>query len=152
MSIISKIDKWLIEVLYQGIVDLSQRKPAWWARQCVIGSLVLEALRAVLFQPYATSETYWFWTALFVMCLFVLWLITASPAIFAVMGAQAWVRAPLVAILLIRAVVMVFAPTPSGAFNMMMDVVFGSVYFFAACHPPRPRIPRSKLASAGGAA
>lgn len=45
MNLFARIDAWLIAGPFQTVVDISQRKPEWWAQQSLIATLVLECIR-----------------------------------------------------------------------------------------------------------
>ncbi len=147
-NLLTRLDTWLIDNPYQGLVDISQRKPTWWAQQCVLGSLVMFVIQFVLFPQPGVWKPYAF-LGVNTITLSVLWLATLSPALFAWIGAARPVRCFILVLLLTN--LYIDEPTRD------VLVLFGnfgvtSVYYFAACKPPRPRVPRTKLAGAGGAA
>ena len=150
MNLFARFDAWLIAGPYQAIVDLSQRKPAWWAQQSLIATLVMEGIRQVVFIKPAG----WFaYTMLFlvVLCLAGMWVFTLSPALLAQAGSDRRLPAFLVVLSLFRIPVLFTAPERA-VIGLVCDVCYLSFFYFAACKPPRPRLPRSKLAGAGGSA
>lgn len=148
---LARLDAWLIAGPYQAIVDLSQRAPAWLARQCIVCALVLECLRIPLFPPKFTGVHCAF-LALTGVGLLLCWFFTKSPAWFAAVGSWASARAAIITICIIRVLLMPFGVTALGAYNLLSDLVILSFCCFAACKPPRPRVPRTSMAGVGGAA
>lgn len=150
MNMLSRIDDWLIEGPYQAVVDLSQRQPAWWARQCVIGHLVMTCIRIAI-NP---ADQPWLNYAILGACLVVSpmqWLVTLLPSWFAGMGASRLTRLLLLGLALLR-LLGLFGPNPAICILALLgDVVLMSFCYFAACKPPRPRVPRTRLAPGGAA-
>lgn len=150
MNLFARIDAWLIAGPFQTVVDISQRKPEWWAQQSLIATLVLECIRQVVFIKPSDWIAY---ALLFLgaLCLAGMWLFTLSPALLAYAGSDRRLRAMLVVLSLFRIPVLFTAPERA-VIGLVCDACYLSFFYFAACKPPRPRVPRSKLASAGGAA
>ena len=96
---IRSLDAFLIAQTFQPLVDLTQRQPAWCARQCAL----LGAVCAVLW-PHFTDVS------------------------------------------------LLSADTTRFAFSMAIDLAWCGYYYFAACHPPRPPVPRTSPRLARGGA
>lgn len=151
MSVFHRFDAWLIVAAYQPIVDLLQMAPTSLARQCIVGMLVIEVVRLGLFRAEFNGVS-WVFAGLMLVSLACYWLITKSAAWFAAVGSLKHVRFALVVICVVRLMALSLGVTPPVALSSLSDFAFLSLHYFAACRPPKPRVPRSRLASAGGAA
>lgn len=150
MNVFHRIDSWLIEGPYQAVVDLSQRKPVWWARQSLVANLVMVCIRAAAFSTEQSWKGYLI-PAICAACSAVIWITTHSPVAFAATGQQRFFRLFLVVMtvpLLLGLVVGDPARTLAG---LLIHIAFMSFYYFAACKPPRPRVPRGRLAPGSAA-
>ena len=156
MNPIHRLDRWLIDKPYQSIVDLTQRQPAWLVRQCALLTAVTTIMK------FATLGGSAWVTALGMLALLAIAATTFVHPIFAALGGQFWARAVMLASFAFDAVLLVLAlyvadRIPASllgriAVGVIIDALCASCYYFAACKPPRPRVPRTKLAGAGGAA
>lgn len=48
MSKLQKLDSWLLEAVFQRLVDASQKRPAWWVEHCAYALLVTGLLLGYL--------------------------------------------------------------------------------------------------------
>lgn len=150
MSMLSRIDDWLIEGPYQSVVDLSQRKPEWWARQSLIANLMMAFIRVAVFSVELAWRDYLILT-ICAACSAGIWITTLSPAWFAGMGQARFFRLFLVGMAVTRLVALIGGDPVRSMAGLLNDLALMSVYYFAACKPPRPRAPRFKLAPGGAA-
>ncbi len=142
---------------HQWVVDLTQRQPAWLARQCVILGVLSTLVRWVTFGPASAWST-----ALLALAFLLMVGVTYVPTWF---HATSFIDGPLrVALamwLVIEGSVLLLALALSAppdivarlALSTVNDITLISFYGFAACRPPRPRAPRpqGRLAHGGAA-
>lgn len=150
MSMLSRIDDWLIEGPYQAVVDFSQRQPAWWGRQCSIGYAVMSVLCFLVSPDEVPWIRYSFLIAGGLMFARI-WEVTSAQPIFAGMG-----RIRLLRLLLWLGLLLMLHGVSTRWRAQALALSVGqvcvlSVYYFAACKPPRPRAPRFNLAPGGAA-
>lgn len=138
---------------HQWVVDLSQRQPAWCARQCAL----LGAVCAVLW-PHFTDVSL-LSAAVALVGFLVLSATSLLPGAAAAVGAVTWIRILFLlvvvldfALLLLIALAVLSADTTRFAFSMAIDLAWCGYYYFAACHPPRPPVPRTSPRLARGGA
>ena len=150
---IRRLDAFLIAQAFQPLVDLSQRQPAWCARQCAL----LGAVCAVLW-PHFTDASL-LSAAVVLVGFLVLSATSLLPGAAAAVGAVTWIRILFLlavvldfALLLLIALAVLTADTTRFAFSMALDLAWCGYYYFAACHPPRPRVPRARGRLAHGGA
>ena len=136
---IRRLDAFLIAQTFQPLVDLTQRQPAWCARQCALLGAVCAVLR-----PHFTDAS-----LLSAAVVLVLSAISLIPGAAAAVGSVTWIRILFLlavvfdfALLLLIALAVLSADTIRFAFSMALDLAWGGYYYFAACRPPRPRAPR----------
>lgn len=150
MSVFHRIDSWLIEGPYQAVVDFSQRQPAWWGRQCAIGYLVMTCVHIAV----RHGDQAWLDYVILAAALLAApmqWLVTLLPAWFASMGESRFLRLSILAIAL-PDLLGLFGQNPAAwASDLLCHVAAVSYCYFAACKPPRPRVPRTRLAPGGAA-
>lgn len=162
MSALATVDQWLIGHLYQPIVDWTQRQPAWLARQAITACALLVACGTTAFMHDGSGWA----VALFVALCLVYAVITLSPAFFAALGSGPFAFSSRITALVIvgyhsawLAVATMARIEGDAAFVWMLlwwkwgwAIAMGSYFYFAACEPPRPKVPRTKLAKTGGVA
>lgn len=142
---IRAIDSRLIAA-HQWLVDLTQRAPAWLARQCCLLGFVAVAIR------YAIMG-HALWAAAVTMIAFAgIAAITLSPGWFHSMGRDLWLRSIFLAVLAIDVALLLLAlllPVPHETvarftLGCLPDLCLVAFHYFAACQPPRPRAPRPR--------
>jgi hypothetical protein len=141
---IDRIDQWLINCVYQRIVDWSQRDGGWWIRETAFLCVVYEVVR--LFSRYAEiihENRMTFGICLDLACaVFFLWWAKDKVRI-ANVGAAKFFRQ----FLIIFSISFIPLDMWRYPFDIPTDIIFVSFYFFAACRPPKPREKREiKLA------
>ncbi len=150
-----ELDRWLL-VQHQHIVDRAQRSPAWLAEQCALMMAVLTLVGAVLELDWGAVGLVL--VGLSLGCIAVLYLVAREPTALAAMGAASRVRWWLLVLLLVRLtwLVLLLASGLEVQRYMLFSVASGvglvAYVYFAACRPPRPRLPRPRIAVASGAA
>jgi hypothetical protein len=150
-----ELDRWLL-AQHQHIVDWGQRSPAWLAEQCALMMAVLTLVGAALEQDWGAVGLVL--VGLSLGCIALLFLVAREPATLAAMGAVSRLRWWLLALLLVRLMwlVLLLALGLEIRRYMLFSVASGvglvAYVYFAACRPPRPRLPRPRIAAASGAA
>lgn len=147
----ARIDAWLIAHIYQAIVDISQRSPAWWAENC---SYVCAVFGMIGLMRHGLVDGFGFWICFgifFTMLgLFLVVFLVRSPILLAVVGRfhsgrYFWLWLTVIGIVC-RAIVEF---TLDRVVLSISDLGYLSFLYFACCEPPRPR---TRLNFAGGTA
>ncbi|WIY40460.1 hypothetical protein QRO08_09675 [Paracidovorax citrulli] len=150
-----EFDRWLL-AQHQHVVDWVQRSPGWLSEQCALMMAVLTLVGAALEQDWGAVGLAL--VGLSLGCIVVLFLVAREPVVLAAMGARSGLRWGLLALLLVRLtlLVLLLASGLEVRRYMLFSVVSGvglvAYVYFAACRPPRPRLPRQRIAAASGAA
>jgi len=140
---IRRIDTWLLARVYQPVVDATQKQPAWLARQCVLAWGLANIIGAFIFERPA-----WI-LVLALAAAAVLTAATYAPPLLAG-STNLWFRALLLVFTALDVVMWATDTTPARwALSTVLDTAFTSFYYFAACRPPKPRVPRARLAYGG---
>jgi hypothetical protein len=142
---IRRLDARLI-ALHQWVVDATQASPMSLARQCCVLGFT-----ATLVRWAALGATSWAAAVVMGACV-ILFILTLSPPLFRFVGAEFWLRCFFVAGVAVDAVILAAAlilraPSDTVArFSLacLSDLAVASFYYFAACQPPRPRVPRPR--------
>lgn len=136
-----RIDAWIIERIYQQIVDWSQRKPAWFGRQVAIAQIIV-----VLLQPLFIPSFGMYTVALGLLAAGLCFYWARNDATFATNGRLGrWVGLRLFMLTLVF-VGPIADVHPATNLRSLLCV---SWFYFSACRPPKPREPKHRLASAG---
>lgn len=151
---IRRLDAFLITQTFQPLVDITQRQPAWCARQCALLGALCSGLRHHFTD--ASLLLVAFMAAVFLL----LAAITLLPGATAALGAQRWVRYVFLLFLAFDAVMLALLPLADAApesvarfsLSSALDLAWFGFYYFAACRPPRPRVPRPRGRLAHGGA
>lgn len=136
---IAAIDAFLINRVFQPVVDASQRTPVWWVRQTGVLFLIITAMSGALVE--------WHWSVVLVLLIMPvgLFVATSSPAMLAMVGDVPVYRK-------INIVVTAVGVGSRVAIVMFLDAVFDTrvalsiaclvvwlaLVCFAACRPPAP--------------
>ena len=147
---IRRLDARLIAA-HQWVVDITQCSPAWYGQQCAIAIGVLVVVRAALFDLVN-------WVLpLLLLLVGLLWVVARAPTLYASI-ISGWTRAWFIACLLVRfvaaaALVAYGQPlAPFGLISLLIEAGSTAYAYFAACRPPRPRVPRTSPRLARGGA
>lgn len=147
MKHIYSLDRWLIAKPYQGLIDLTGRKREWWVEQCAFLILVSGVADALLNATDGWKQATM--AGLAMLLAFLVWLDSRVPLFLEMVAAAVRTR-----ILVLFGV----ALTTPGCFvrdAWLPPLLFGvglvSAYYFAACGPPKPREPRTKMQPEGAA-
>jgi len=144
-----KLDQWLISRVFQGIVDLSQRQPAWWVRQLSM----LVALCGVAWFAFVQGGRSGL-HVIYLLCILALaaggWAYSMVPELLR-QGMGAWnnIRVWYVPLCLVSWTIAIVAPDAEVVAYACVVVAMLCLLYFAACEPPRPREPRRKMAGQG---
>ena len=119
MNLFRRIDALLLARVFQPVVDLSQRQPIWWVQQSAVPAALLLSRSAVLVAWIGSCDLWrmialWLTLTTFAMLLTVWW---ASSAL--------------------------GQPFTLPVLDNLASVVQVALLFFAACRPPKPRVPRT---------
>lgn len=143
MSMLSKLDQWLIDRPFQGLVDLMQKDRAWWVEQCAYAVLITSVGSAMF--RVEPAYVLLFGNLLVAAC-FVL--SSRMPAALELMGGRKNVRLAMLVLAVLTAPLLLKHGSAVFWMEMLNGLAFTSVYYFAACKPPKPREPRRKMARA----
>lgn len=143
-----RLDAFLATRVFQAVVDAAQRQPAWLSRQCALLGALVVALRHYFVGISLLA------TVVSLVCLLLAGAITLLPASIASIGTLRWVRYTLLLFLAFDAVALALLPGAAAriASSTLLDLAWIGFYYFAACHPPRPRVPRPRGRLAHGGA
>jgi hypothetical protein len=133
---IERIDQWLIDKVFQRIVDWSQREGGWWIRElaffCAIYSVIRIVAQVLGYTPDARSIVGI--SIDFLCALMFCWWARDKVRVANLGTATSWRR---------FFIVFSFISLPLDLwrypFNLPCDIAFIGFYFFAACRPPKPR-------------
>lgn len=139
---VEKFDYFLIS-FYQSLVDFFQKKPVWWVRQIAHGFLVLTLLLTLFgtetaFQVVINSAV----TAIF-------YAYSRSEAETASLGSAGWIRVLIFMLCFWAAFLDSFWAEPTAGLSIAREILFFSAYYFGACKPPKPKVPKTKFAMGG---
>lgn len=149
---LQKLDKLLIDRVFQAVVDLSHRQPIWLTRQAGLATIALTVVGGALFG--------WHWSVVLTLLIFPLlvWSVTSSPAATASFGGDYLFRVSVLVLNLAQFAVIGLAALIKGfgsrdAYVCAVDIAFLAFCYFAACRPPKPRAPKTtgRLADTGAA-
>jgi len=140
---LDKLDKFLIDNVFQPVVDFSQRKPRWWTLQMGILQTILVALSGALFG--------WEWQVflmLFGWPLHTLFVSISDEACSA-HGSATGFRFVVLALFLVLGCfgtclsIFVGSMTPERVLAQAACFVMLAFTYFAACRPPKPPVRRT---------
>lgn len=145
---IERLDQWIIDRLFQPLVDESGKKPSWWGRQFVMVYLVVVSVRDLIFGVG-------YWTVLCFIAA-IAWIGVLAMGYDSLLRVNRWWRLIFLAPFLVRcfaigAVLAADGTVPPNAWlNALGDSCWVSAVYVLACRPPRPRVPKPRLATQGG--
>jgi hypothetical protein len=133
---IDAIDQWLID-RHQVLVNWSQRMPAWWIEQCAAVVFISAALRFAMTPTHGLGA--YFILALDITVSIIFYGFSVAPAILVDLSKKQYLR-------LIMLTLSIWGIAASynytlGRFcvEVIYEVAFTAIYFFAACKPPAPK-------------
>lgn len=140
---IKQADAWLIARIYQPIVDLVQRKPQWWVEQCAFAIVVTTILQRIF------GHTSYVHVGFDVFFALVFVLTARTDYLFAELATMDIVRRWCMVTTGV-CIPFILIPLPNTPYALnLLDLAnllpFASVYYFAACRPPKPREPKRRL-------
>ena len=133
---IAKIDQWLIDNVYQRIVDWSQRDSQWWVRETAFFCMIYAVIR-IVFKLTGFDIDLRSYVGVMVdgACAGIFWWWARDRMRIVELGTSNGFRR----FVLVLAPTLIFIDLIVFPFNLPTDILFVSFYFFAACRPPRPR-------------
>lgn len=133
---LERIDQWLIDRVFQPIVDWSQREGAWWVRETAFFCVIYLVIRLVAqYLGYIHDARAAGGIAIDFACsAFFCWWARDRVRV-ANLGTASTMRK----FFIVYSVVAVPLDIWRYPFNLPSDIIFMSFYFFAACRPPKPR-------------
>jgi hypothetical protein len=141
---LNRIDEFLVNKVYQSIIDWSQKDSAWWVREMAFFGILYTIMRIVchvLGFDFDTKSIVGMVIDILCCVMFYMW--SFDRILMASIGSANWIRK----IFMIAIPIFAMIDLKSVPFNIPMDVIILSSYFFAACRPPTPRKKtQSKLA------
>lgn len=139
--------------LFQWLVDVSQRQPHWWCRQCTIGAALTFSMTE-LFRPETRAVWGYIHLGVWATWLASMWVISASAALAGEQGFPKGMRVVLWCCAGVGLFILSREPSPFRFASFVADIMIASFYSFAACRPPAPpkRKREASRLSMGGAA
>jgi hypothetical protein len=146
------IDKKIIDA-HQFLIDVSERKPTWWAENIAwayvafgfIGLVLVRSIRPQLFLIDL------FWTGIILIAGGAMVCISRVPAFFSMVGARNFIRAIFWVDLAMRIISLFSSAENWKVAYMINSALLLSYLYFCACKPPRPRKRRQASAQIGTA-
>lgn len=139
--------------IFQWLIDASQRQPHWWCRQCTIGAALTFAM-AEFYRP--EQLTAWHYIGLFtgMVWLCSLWVSSASATTAVHLDLPRSFRIFIWSFAGVAIFALFNDPSEFRFLFALEQVMFASIYSFAACRPPAPpkRKREALRLSIGGAA
>lgn len=132
-----------VVAFHQDLVDALQRHPLWFARVCLLALAAVMACRAIAYDRAG------FWLALDALMLAGLWFDCRSSAFLATIGSVRWVRCLGLVFILLDVLFALLVPSPARVLQLMISVLLTAFFYFAACRPPKPPLPRGRFAMGG---
>ena len=136
---ISKIDSWLIDNVYQPIVDASQLKPMWLARQCAAVNAVVGLCRWGLLPDSGYLEL-----AILIPCYCIAYAITLHETLTKSVFNGIWRKMGL-AIAPLSVVIAYQVDTTPMELAVLSSATYLSYLYFIACRPPAPPKRKTQL-------
>lgn len=135
-----RVDTWLVDRVFQSIVDLLQCKPARCAQPCAaaIAGLAVGQLLAGSQSPFGATAS--------VMAGLTMWVVAGSPAWFTAMNSYS-VRLFYLLTTVLSATIWFDSRT---LLDQAASTAAVAYFYFAACRPPRPRVPKGRFVPEGG--
>lgn len=137
MEAFRRFDAWLIEKPYQGIVDFTKKKPAWWVEQCGFAMFVFGGAR-FLFEPEHSAGDY----VTLVMNLIIagmFFFFSRMPSMIKHLMGDQMLRVFLLVLFPFGITAAFSLPLFAGIAKVVVELAFVSAYYFAVCDTPRPR-------------
>lgn len=141
---IAAIDQWLINNVYQKLVNTLNKEPHWCVEQCAFVIFMAAGLKCVM-QPFTPWALFGLVIEGMIGALFLFY--SRQPILLKAMGQRPQFRI----LFLLLSMMGIWMNIMSDA-NIMLrlvriayEIAFVSVYYFAACNSPPPPKPRTKL-------
>lgn len=135
-----RVDTWLVDRVFQSVVDLLQCKPARCAQYCAATIAGFSAGQLLAGTQTSIGAT------LSVLAGLMMWRAACRPVWFTAMNSYG--------IRLFYLLTTVLFATAWSAVCTLLDqagcLAFAAYFYFAACRPPRPRVPKGRLVPEGG--
>lgn len=153
MKVVDKLDAFFGDV-FQWVVDVTGKKPAWWVEQCAYGVLVSSGVFLAFVETESSPTRRALSMAAALMLAVWGWLDAQSPMRMKRTAEQHWLRrALMVAMVITLPIVIIGAPSlTASALFVMRDLFLLGLVYFPGCRPPAPRPPKHRAAMAGGSA
>lgn len=160
---IQRLDRWLIDSIFQPIVEWTQTQPAVLARHSIFLFIVLSIFIHSVSNEIRTAGQHIVFGIGMVGCLLMA-VSTLTTYFHEIFGPSLFLRMLCTSLAAMDLMMLSFlliasflTPVPSslwfrGHVGLAQDIAFSAFYYFAACKPPTPRPPQLELALSGGAA
>lgn len=145
MNIFQKADYFLISRIFQPIVDWSQKKPLWWMLQLAHFTTIVFIMRASARFPDRGVINVFTIGGVLMMIVFYA---TARSSRGQQIVAESFLTRMLFlfSALIDVTTLILLAPTFIYVSDMVYSLGIVSYTYFSCCKPPKPKVPRTKLA------
>jgi hypothetical protein len=157
MGFLRFLDDWVVNQIFQRLVDWAQKQPRWFGEQCAWAYIAFVLMRAVYAVSTGDPEWLdWFVVGSGLLLGGVLIYASRSSWLFALLSHSGvgWRSWWLFWAILDLSWLISGMLTTTHLIRTSTDVALMACYYFAACKPPKPKEPKRKpvLSHAGGSA
>lgn len=142
MGLFARADTAVV-AFHQDLVDALQRQPLWFARVCLAVLVACTATRIAMVDLSA------FQLVVNLALLTLLWLNCRSAATLASAGTFTLFRYTFLVTFPLDVLVSLLVPSLERLPILLFSVFLTAFFFFAACRPPKPPLPRGRFAMGG---
>ena len=141
MNPFKKLDDFIVDKIYQQIVDLTQKEPRWLVCQMLLATNLINIMDLAFGGQMAN-------VLIGLFCYGLMYVVMLTPAYVSMISIATFQRVLLGVFGVLTIINFLANTTAHTTIVLLRDILYFSAWCFISCRPPKPRVRKTKLVKA----